>query len=768
VAADGDPPLFEGGLSVRSADVLGITAEDVEAGRTIRFSADASDALAPPGGAIAIRFTGIFESTTPVEDPYWFDDRSLLVPRIRPVSRDDTFSDIGVAVPAESYAAMAAAAPDGSLSMRYAWRYLVDPGRLTIDGLEGLAGDLHSLEGLFRDGETQIGDATLSALRSRLVRLVDEHVAEWRSADVALITAGMGPVGLAVGALAFLAVVSAQRRTRLLRASQARGASILQMVAMTLVECLVLAVPPAALGAVLAIVLVPDTRTGPTITAAAGVALVTTVLLVGAVTIRFASSLRVRPDSEPSRWARHRRLVAEGLVVGLAAAGTFFLLERGVRGATSAGQIASADLLLAAAPALVALAAGVIAARLFPAAVGFVARLFDRRRDLVPVLALRRASREGGSTPILIVLVAAAMIATFSAAMLAHLERASVDIAWHQVGSAHRIVVDQGSLPAGFDVSGIAEVEASAPAFRARGARTSQGAVELLALDAVAFRRVVEGTPADVDIDPLLLDDQQPIPAAIVSSSLMDGAGAGAVELDVPVQLRLGGRPVQVLPVQWRDTFPTLPTDRPFIVASLAQLRAAHPEQPLAPDMLFVRAPDDAGAALSRRVDEVAGARLESRAALSARLAGSPVMIAVVTGVAASALMAAGYAVVAVAAAIALRGSARMVETAHLRTLGLKRGEAVRLSMAEHGAPTLIAFVVGSVTGLAMFSLVRGSVGLAALLGSALDIRAPLQIVHLAALLGALTLVSAAGIAVGAAAERRATPSTEIRRGFET
>jgi hypothetical protein len=129
--------------------------------------------------------------------------------------------------------------------------------------------------------------------------------------------------------------------------------------------------------------------------------------------------------------------------------------------------------------------------------------------------------------------------------------------------------------------------------------------------------------------------------------------------------------------------------------------------------------------------------------------------------------MAGAYAVLAVAAAIALRGSSRVVETAQLRTLGLTRADALRLSIAEHGAPTLTAFAVGSLVGVTMFGLVRGSVGLAALLGTALEIPARLEALHLVLLLAALLVVAAAGIAVGAAAERRATPSTEIRRGLD-
>ena len=117
----------------------------------------------------------------------------------------------------------------------------------------------------------------------------------------------------------------------------------------------------------------------------------------GAVAIQDGRILRVGKRTELAGF-RAKEVVALG--------GAWLLRERGVRGASSAGTLEAADPLIAAVPALVGLAAGLVAVRLFPLPMRLLAWLARGRRGLVPVLAMRRATSGVGVGPILVVLLA--------------------------------------------------------------------------------------------------------------------------------------------------------------------------------------------------------------------------------------------------------------------------------------------------------------------------------------------------------------------------
>ena len=107
-------------------------------------------------------------------------------------------------------------------------------------------------------------------------------------------------------------------------------------------------------------------------------------------------------------------------------------------GASSTTTLAGADPFIAVVPALAGIAAGIVAVRLLPVPMLVLSRLAAFRRDLVPVLALRRVTRGGTSGPVLIVLMATATIGTFAGATLVHLDRAAEAVAWEEIGAPYR------------------------------------------------------------------------------------------------------------------------------------------------------------------------------------------------------------------------------------------------------------------------------------------------------------------------------------------
>ena len=77
----------------------------------------------------------------------------------------------------------------------------------------------------------------------------------------------------------------------------------------------------------------------------------------------------------------------------------------------------------------------------------------------------------------------------------------------------------------------------------------------------------------------------------------------------------VNGLPYQAMAVAARDTFPTLPSDALFAIASRQQLKTIHPEAQLIATTMFLDAPESAGAAIRDAVAAVApGATVEGRA----------------------------------------------------------------------------------------------------------------------------------------------------------
>lgn len=555
-------PVLEASLSESAATQLGVTPEEL--GFVMELQRDTTDPHSVNSIPIGLRFTGIFRSDTPRADAYWFDDDSIFRPRIRRVSVENSFTDVVVLLAPAAYPALFTETSDPPARMRFAWRYLLDPTRITAERLDQLTADVRRMEGLFRDRFVGPGTDTETALRSQLLSLLETHLLRWRSASLVLATAAVAPVTLAAICIGSFAFLSAARRSRLLTTSRARGASAAQVLLATLGEGIVISVPASVAAAALALWLVRGPRAEPTIVAAAAVGAGSLCLVLATVAVRFASVLRAQPGEEALRRARYRRLVFEGFVLALAAVAALLLSQRGIAASGSSRPIGSADLLLTATPALVGVAAGIIAARLFPALVSSLGRLTVKRRDLIPALALRRASRQDRAGPVLVVLVAAAVIATFAAGMIAYLERSATDIAWHETAAPFRIRVPSGSLPADFSVADVDGVESQIDAVRGRATGVQRTFVEFLAVDPQAFKDIVAGTPADVELSGALLDQTGGALPAIVSTSL-----SREEENIVPSEtfrLSLAGESLNFVAVATRDTFPTLPVDRPFVV----------------------------------------------------------------------------------------------------------------------------------------------------------------------------------------------------------
>ena len=770
-------PLFEVAISSKTADAFGLQVDD-----TVRLVPDPSDAKASRVRArAAARIVGIVD-VTDLSAPYWGDDAAVDRPLPRYLSANVTIQDGTALIAPGAYPALLPATEDAAgaqLALRYMWRFPLDPTRLHAGDLDAILTGLQRMESVFPASDAAAtGGGTQD--RSALLLLVRGFATRWHAAEVVLTVVVIGSGAVALLALGLVALLAARRRRGSLAIARERGGSTLQLASSLIAEGIIVGLPAAAIGALLATVLVPGGPAALSAVAAVAVAVLSTVVLVVAAMPPTSGPPR-DPTREAGTFRRSgaRRLIAEGAVVVLALAGAFLFRQRGAQGASAAGALAAPDPLIAAVPALVGIAAGLIAIRLYPIPMRLFAGLAARRRDLVPVHALRRITRGSASAGLLVVLMATATIGAFATATLGHLDRAAEAAAWRDVGAAFRVtaVADstQGTkagmtlpLPGGFDPSVLPRVEASAEAARATTSFFPRGAtLDLLALDVARYAEVTRGTPVQPDLPAALLDTSgaSPLPA-VVSSGLASGP-----EHLVPgstFQLIVAGAPRTLRVVEVRDAFPTLGASDRWAVVSLDGLRAGASASEIHLTDAFLRASDAAADAIrAAAVAASSNVAMASRAEETATLRAAPVVGSVTLGVMLATLVAALYAALAVAAALVLAGASRAIEVAHLRTLGLTGRQSVWLTIGEHGPAVAVALMVGAALGLGLFVAIRSGLGLGAVIGSDVDVPLTADPARLAAV-AALSLGAVAiGVAAAAVFAWRTAPAQAIRRRME-
>ena len=758
-------PVLQAAISTESAAALHKTVGDL-----VFLTLDSRDSIVGrSSGVVATEITGIFE-VPDAADPFWYDDQSINHVSIRTLGGDTRLLDIGALLDDGAYDGLVGVGRTYNVPVRLSWRHFVDAGRLTAAGLDRLVLDVRKLETTFPQGVAGTGRLEGVAMRSGLLVLLTTHAARWAAASAVLAVVAIGPAAVAVAALALVAMLAARRRRPAIQLVRSRGGTLGQIVRAVVVEGMVLAVPAAALGTLISIALIPATSDVPTIVACAAVAVVAVgLLLAAALPGTIALNRPARVTEEAPREATARRLIFDLVVIAVAAGGAWLLRERGVRGASSTGALATADPLIAGVPALAGIAIGLIAIRLVRVPLWGLDRLAARARGIVGFLAIRRAITGGATGAILVVLLAASSIGAFASAALSHLERAGAQAAWHEVGAPFRVTSAAGWLPSILDPKTLPGVRQSASVFSALVAMGPPGLrVELLAVDLAAYQSIVGGTPADPALPPEMLAPDAPdgVVPVLVPASLVDRSDGLKVGQTYPIMV--DGLAYRARPVAVRDAFPTMGPDEIFAVASRQQLKALHPEAVLAPSMIFVDAPDNALGPLRDAVLAATPAGIVTRLSdVDRQFTASPVTAAIVIGIAVAAVVAALYAALAVTAALALAGAARSTELAHLRMVGLSRGDAFRLAAVEHGPTVVLAALAGIAFGLGLFVLLEPGLGLDRLIGSSLVVPFGVDPAQLALSVGAVLAIAAAAIILAGWAQRRGAAVAALRRGME-
>jgi putative ABC transport system permease protein len=761
-----DVPVYETAISKDTAQRFGISLGDV-----IQVTGDPGDPLLgrTPASVYAFaKITGIYEVPDPTSD-YWFGDPLPIHPVIRALTSEIQLLDAVALVDPAVHERLSDEARKIERSLGYQWRYTFDSDHVTAQSEPGIATALRRLNVLYPS--PNITPSTSVALRTGLLPILDGFQASWAAAQSILAVTALGPALVAIATLGLIGVLAARRRRATMSLARSRGATARQVLGPVVLEGLLVGVPAAVIAVAAAISIVEVGRTRPSVIAATAVVAVAVAVLVATVVpIARATGLERRSEGASSGRAGGRRLVLEALVVGLAIAGAWLLRERGI--ATTAptvrGRPAGFDPLIAAVPALVGIAAGIVAVRLFPLLMRAASAIGRRRRGLVALLATRRAADGGAGSAVLLVLLATATVGAFGAVSLDNLDRGADLAAWQAVGADYVIQAPNGGLPASLDPSVLPGVEATASEFRGSVEINLTGAQVLYAaVEGDKLRQVLAEMPGAPAFPDGFTDTtgKGPIPA-IISREVAESARG--VKPGATFNLSIQGYNLPYVAAAVVDDFPGMPTGRGFVIAAREPFLARAPEARIVPTQYLVKAPPEEATALRQYLAENAPSiTLTSRAENADARRASPVTNAVRSLILVAALVTAAYAALGVAAALALAGLARTQETAHLRTLGLTGRQSAALLLAEHGPVTLAAFIAGGLLGATLFAILRPAMGLGTLVGASIDVPVVLEPALLLAIFIAMTVVVGFGLWLGAVLQRRVTPVAALRGRFE-
>lgn len=746
-----EPTAQELGLSVGSSLSVGVDLIDPMLRNTPLSFADI--VLAPT----ELEITGLYRVRDQSADG-WFGDPEL---------RIDDLGNTGTEIDNRIAYITAYAPPDAlpglfssGLPFEYRWRYPIQIDRLDADAVDQIESSLRMLESasLGTDPNSNV------VAEAGLLPLLERHRALRAASESVLALGASAPLALAGGAIAMAAALLTLRRRPAMVLARGRGASGRLLLAASLVEAAAIAVVACLIGLGLAIALEPAAELEPSVVAVIPVCALAILLLSFAAWPQIRQPLaELERSARPARRTDPRRLVVEMSVVAFALVGAYVLRQRGA--ASAAGGF---DPFLAAVPPLIALAAGIVAVRVYRPIMAVAGWLADRRRDLVPVLGLRTVARGNTSSLPTLVLILAVAFSAFTSVISASVDQAQQVASWNAVGADVRLEPSGSSreLPAGLDLNAVPGVTASASAYMETGIRapvgTQTGTIALHAVDAAAYGDVVSGSPVEPSWPSKFLDPPAGGPLPAIISTRLTGGQLGLGPTDT-FEVTVLGRRVEMEVASVRSEVRGLTTADSFVVVPFSWLeQAVSTDLPVS--VMWVRAPAEAVGAVSERVSADAGAIvLISRYDAYAALRNEPLVGAVGAGFALAFAVSVAFAVLIILGAVIIAVGRRTRDLAVLRTLGLNSRQATRLTLVEHAPSIALALLPGVALGIGVALAVGPALGLGAFSGSSGAVPLAIDWGALAALSVALAALALAAVLIGSRLARRAAIMNALR-----
>ncbi|AXE85216.1 ABC transporter permease [Streptomyces sp. Go-475] len=746
-----------GAVSVDTRSVEG--AVTTETARTLRLRAGSTLSLSGfPDGPLTVRITGVLEPRHP-QGSYWSAEPVLRTPALQSNNgRPPQFYwEAGVLLAPGAAPALLG----GQGEPEKYWRFAPATGRLTGADASALGAAVASLE----DGPGLVrmrGAAGPTAQLSTGLEQVVGGYAETREAITPVVAvAAFGIAAVAVVVLVMAGGLAAARRDDELALLRARGGSLRGIGGRLLAETAVPAVPAAACGLLLALLVVDEGRALPAVLGAGAVALLAcAVLPVRAVVAqRRPRAHRERDDLAHAR-PGGRRTVAELTVLVLAAGSVAALRRRGTEG--------PADLLASAAPVLVGVVAALVLVRLYPLPLRWAAGPAGRLRGLVGFLSLARAGRSPATVAVLplLALLTALTTAAFGGSVLTGVADARDRAALLETGADARLETTDGTpLPAGLagavrGVAGVRQVTAVRVGFAAERPSDETPSLAVVGVEPETYAEVARRTGLG-GFRAGLLGARGGVLDAVASPEVAERLGRA------PRRIVTEGGPVTVRITAVRPRTPAV-TQGEFLLVDAAGLKGSGAPTTL----LAAGAGLDAKALRAAVRDTGSGVSVTLRGEERAALSDSPLQQGAeriyVWAVAAGA----GYAVLALVLAMLRSAPERAALLARLRALGLTTRQGRRLLGLEALPQAVLAAGGGMAVGWATVRLLAPGVdldrlALAGASGGTLPGGAVLRAdVWSLALPAAVTVLLAGAVAVAQAwwAGRR-TPITHLRAG---
>lgn len=580
----------------------------------------------------------------------------------------------------------------------------------------------------------------------------------------------IGVLAAAVLVLLLAADLLARRRAQPLTAARQRGAALPDLGAELLVESTAVAVVAAAAGLALARLVAPGVSWGW----AVPVAVVAAAAGPGFGTLLAARATRDRrapANRAARRWLSQsrqlRRATVEGAVLAAAAAALVALHQRGILPAVPTGATAAwstqdgSAALPSSAPALGVVAGALVVLRLLPVGLRAVLRRTLRsRRPLAAIGAARAAATAARALPLL-VMVAAAGLASFAFTLEVTADRGLSAGAWRTAGGDARL---DANPAAGVDMRALAQGIAGRPGVhQAVAAQITDGArvttpstlvtARLVIVDAAAFQRLLATTPLPdaPQLARLATPDSGGVPALARSRD-------GSLRPGTAIRLPRGddAPAVQLTAVA---TAPAVGDAEDVVIVDAAAMAAAGVA--VVPNTVWVTGPGTAQAVATGTdaVNTVLRADLLRERRTAPLTAG----LLNLAWVSAAALLALGLLGLALGAAASAPD--RWLTIGRLRTLGLRLREARWVAAGELLPPVVVAAVAGPLLGVLLAHLTFGPLALRVLVGADDDPAVAPPWWGAALVAGVLLAAVAVVVPIEAAVRRRRRLSEVLRAG---
>ncbi|MER6691745.1 hypothetical protein [Streptomyces minutiscleroticus] len=761
--------LVEGRMPRARGDAGGVEAVLTES-TAARLGVTAGAVLHVPrtlGSGFTIRVTGVVAPRSPAA-AYWNAERDVRAPELNSVARDgriDRFWHVTALVDPRAANALLRLR-NGAVAY---WYHPADAEALTARDVSALRDRLAALRAgpdvvRLREGGRHHG---LTVEENGLATLLEPFERERRAARP-LVTIAAVSVGTVAGTVLLVSAgLQATRRRSELALLRARGAGLPGLAAGLCAESAVAALPAAAAGLALALLVMPPDTWLPAVAAAAAVAATASLALpLRAVAAVRAPRPERRDDLTAARPSR-RRTVAELTAAVVVTGAVVAVRRRGTGG--------DPDLFTAAAPVLIAVVAALVLLRVYPLPVRLLARLTRRLDGPVLHLGAARAGRAPSTAvlPLLAVVVALTMT-SFGGSVLAGVAEGRDRAAVAKVGADAR-VESMSELPKGLAerVSAVAGVRDVVGVHTETVVEPNESAArtqyEVAAVDPERYARLVRdaGTGGALPAGALAGHGREPLPA-VASPRLARQFGKG------PVTIPTSFGQVRIRVVATRDTTPAAHAGE-FVVLSaeaLARARADLPPAAFEPTTLLVTGRDLDGDALRRAVRPAgSGIAVSVRAEERAAFATTPLQTGASRVYLAAVAASTGYSLLALLLATVHNAAQRRAFLARLRIMGMPGPQRQWLAVLETLPQVLLGAVGGVLVSPATVLLLRPGVDLTALAfttAKAADAQGAVLRVEPASLLlpaAGLVVLACAALTAQAWAAGRRSEGTQLRIG---